>query len=610
MFKQVAIGLCLLFYSTSWATHIVGGEMTYSYIGNNQYAVKLKLYIDCYNGSSSAIASDRYALISVFDGDSGKILNQYCQSVLRGNPFRVSKTNYNCIKISPNACVDAYEYNTTFTLPPRKGGYYLSFQRCCRNRTINNLSNPSSLGETIWTKINDTTQIGYNSSPEFKNLPPNFLCTNTPIVIDHSATDADGDSLAYEFFHPYNGANIGGSLPDCKTSSPPPFPLVTYNPGYNMLIPIPSSPNINLNSKTGQLKLTPSIPGQYVVGILVKEFRKGKYIGATRRDYQFNIQDCVFETTSAFVAPNVNCNREVFFTNYSQNATAYHWDFGDSSIKSDTSNTKLGYYKYKSPGTYKIKLIASNSNCADSFENWITVLDKIYFSLPKDIFYCGQGQQTIQPDTFYKKAQYLWSDGSKDSILKINGPGRYWLKVTLGNCTTNDSINITSDDLKIDLLADTLVCLLDSNRFKGQLTLSGSTDSIRWYRVPNTIPLPSTDSILSINRSGKYLAKGIKSNGCPFADTIVINDWKGKAWLKPINVFTPNGDQTNDVFPEPHPPYHYHLQIFDRWGIEIFKAYDQAWDGGQFPDGAYYFFIEMEACGQKEKAHGVLRIIH
>jgi prephenate dehydratase len=64
------------------------------------------------------------------------------------------------------------------------------------------------------------------------------------------------------------------------------------------------------------------------------------------------------------------------------------------------------------------------------------------------------------------------------------------------------------------------------------------------------------------------------------------------------------------VFPELHPPYHYHLQIFDRWGIEIYKAYDQAWDGGQFPDGSYYFFIEMEACGQKEQAHGVLRIIH
>lgn len=610
MFKQFAIGFCLLFSSTSWATHIVGGEMTYTYKGSNQYAVKLLLYIDCYNGSSSAIAQDLYANISVFEGDSNKLLGNLCQSVIRGNPTRVSKTNYNCIKIAPNACVDAYEYNTTFTLPPIKGGYYLSFQRCCRNSTINNLNNPLNLGENIWTHINDTTGIGFNSSPAFKNLPPNFLCTNTPLVFDHSATDANGDSLVYEFFQPYNGANSGNPRPDCSAYDIPPFNLVPYNTGFSMLNPVPSSPSIFLNNKTGQLRLTPTIPGQYVVGILVKEFRKGVYIGATRRDYQFNIQDCVFETTSAYVAPNVNCNREVFFTNYSQNATAYHWDFGDSSIQSDTSNNKIGYYKYKSPGTYKVKLIASKSNCADSFENWITVLDRIYFSLPKAIFYCGQGLQTIQPDTFYKNAQYLWSDGSKDSILKVNAPGQYWLKVTLGNCNTNDSISITSDSIKIAILADTLVCLLDSNRFKGQLILIGSTDSIYWYKLPNPLPLPFSDSILSINRSGKYLAKGIKSNGCPFADTVVISDWKGKAWLKPVNVFTPNGDQTNDVFPELHPPYHYHLQIFDRWGIEIYKAYDQAWDGGQFPDGSYYFFIEMEACGQKEQAHGVLRIIH
>ena len=184
-----------MFFSNISASHIVGGEMTYSYKGNHKYDVKLLLYIDCYNGSSSAIASDKNATIVVFDGSTNQVISNLCQSVTRNNPVRVSKSNYSCIKITPNACVDAYEYNYSFTLPPIVGGYYLSVQRCCRNSTINNINNPSTIGENIWTYINDTAKIGFNSSPIFNTLPPNFLCTNTPLEIDHSATDTDGDSL-------------------------------------------------------------------------------------------------------------------------------------------------------------------------------------------------------------------------------------------------------------------------------------------------------------------------------------------------------------------------------------------------------------------------------
>ena len=609
MLKQLTICTCLLLHTHLWGTHIVGGDITYTYKGNQQYTVKLMLYVDCYNGSSSAIAQDLYAIISVFEGDSNKLLGNLCTSIIRGNPVRVSKTNYNCIKIAPNACVDAYEYVTTLTLPPIKGGYYLSFQRCCRNSTINNLNNPLTLGANFWTHINDTTGIGFNSSPSFKNLPPNFLCTNTPLVFDHSATDVDGDSLIYEFFHPYNGGNSGNPRPDCSSHDAPPFTLVNYNTGYTMTTPMTSNPVISLNRFTGQLSITLTIPGQYVVGILVKEFRKGQLIGATRRDYQFNVQDCVFETTSAYMAPNVNCNLEVYFTNYSKNATAYHWDFGDSSTNGDTSNLSNGYYKYKKAGSYKVKLIASNANCADSSENWVTVLDRIHFQLPKDLFYCGLNQQLLKPDTFYRNAQYLWTGGSTDSVLWITSAGMYWLKVTLGNCNTYDTINIGRDSLKINLTYDSLICSLDSNLLTGKLIANGPLANINWYRH-NQVKSIGNDSILNISHSGNYFASGIKTNGCPFTDSITVKDWMGKQWFKPVNVFTPNGDLKNDVFPEAKPPYHFHLQIFDRWGIEVFKAYDQAWDGGNFPDGSYYFFIDMEACGQKTQAHGVLRIIH
>ena len=606
MLKQVTIGFCLMFFSNISASHIVGGEMTYSYKGNHKYDVKLLLYIDCYNGSSSAIASDKNATIVVFDGSTNQVISNLCQSVTRNNPVRVSKSNYSCIKITPNACVDAYEYNYSFTLPPIVGGYYLSFQRCCRNSTINNINNPSTIGENIWTYINDTAKIGFNSSPIFNTLPPNFLCTNTPLEIDLSATDSDGDSLVYEFFNPYNGTNTS----NCTGAQLPPFTLVNYASGYTVSNPVPSSPNLLLDKKTGKLNITPTLTGQFVIGILVKEFRKGKYIGATRRDYQFNIQDCVFETIAAYTTPNVNCNREVFLTNTSINANAYKWDFGDSSTLSDTSNSNQGYYKYPKPGTYKVKLIAYKNNCYSVFEKWITILDRIQFKLPKDIYYCGFNQTTIKPDTFYKGAQYLWDNGSTDSFLMVNTYGTYWLKITLGNCNSYDSIVLAEDSLMVDMYSDSLRCNLDNNQLTGVLWINEKIKTIDWFHLPEVDPFKQSDTFALINQKGWYTIKGIKSNNCPFTDSLYVEDWQAKQWLKSVNVFTPNGDLKNDVFPELKPPYHYHLQIFDRWGVEVYKAYDQPWDGGNFPDGSYYFFIDMEACGQKAQAHGVLRIIH
>ena len=69
-----------MFCLRATATHIVGGEMTYRYRGSNQYEIKLKLYIDCFNGNPSAVAQDAYANVAVFEGDSGKYLPSLCQS--------------------------------------------------------------------------------------------------------------------------------------------------------------------------------------------------------------------------------------------------------------------------------------------------------------------------------------------------------------------------------------------------------------------------------------------------------------------------------------------------------------------------------------------------
>lgn len=606
---RILLLILVLTFKNLSATHIVGGEMTYRHLGDNLYEIKLKLYIDCYNGNAGAIAQDLYANLTLFEGDSGKFIPSLCQSVLRTAPVRVSKTNYNCIKISPNACVDAYEYVTQVTLPPIKGGYYISFQRCCRNNTIVNLINPLSTGENIWTKVNDTAVIGYNSSPEFKNLPPNFLCTNAPLIFDHSAIDPDGDSLVYEFFHPYTGATSPNPRPKCDDYEAPPFSQVAFENGYSYNDAIPSSPTVSLDKRTGILRITPTLQGQFVVGIVVKEFRNGNMIGYTQRDYQFNVQNCVFETTSAFVNPTVNCNREVFFTNNSQNADSYHWEFGDTTTLSDTSIVKDGYYRYPTAGSFWVKLVAAKGNCVDSISKLVTVFDRIKFKLPADVILCNGVNLKLAPDTFYNQAVYTWNNGSSDSTITIGNSGLYWLNVKLGNCNSYDSINISYDDLKVDLIADELECDAGTFELSALLKVLGDFKTIDWKTEPDMVPNNHHDSLLYINKKANIYISGLNKNNCPYTDSVFVDGKDLKGLFKTPNVFSPNDDQYNQCFPECVAGYKYRLQVFDRWGILVHNGENIPWQAEDFSDGTYYYFIELEACGYSNKLHGVVRVV-
>ena len=72
------------------------------------------------------------------------------------------------------------------------------------------------------------------------------------------------------------------------------------------------------------------------------------------------------------------------------------------------------------------------------------------------------------------------------------------------------------------------------------------------------------------------------------------------------NSFTPNGDGINDVW---YPTGNaidlasYHLEIFDRWGEQIYASTDPAkgWDGGEAPIGVYVFHANVVDGITKDK---------
>jgi gliding motility-associated-like protein len=112
----------------------------------------------------------------------------------------------------------------------------------------------------------------------------------------------------------------------------------------------------------------------------------------------------------------------------------------------------------------------------------------------------------------------------------------------------------------------------------------------------------------TVNDTGNYCADLIVANAVGCDDTInyclrVVNE----AIFSFPNVFTPNGDGTNDIFSVSGSGIkNVHCYIFDRWGVKVgeWDASNGNWDGrttsGQLAvDGVYYFTAEVTDFNDK-----------
>ncbi len=380
--KKTLLYLTLLlgFLSNVSATHIVGGELNYKCLGNDLYEVSLTIYRDCYNGNPNAFF-DNPASIGIFDnrdslvrdiGVNGQLLIDFIEDdTIEAGLFGI------CEVEPPNVCVHTTTYRDTIRLPFLEGGYQLAYQRCCRNRTIQNIINPLQTGATYYNFISEEALTVCNSSAVFNEWPPIYICAGEPIQFDHSATDIDGDFLVYELCTPLTGADQ--IIPRPQPPNPPPYDDVNWkNPPYDeddMLGGIP----LEIHPETGLLTGTPDQLGQFVVGICVKEYRDGVLISTSRRDFQYNVGFCG-ETVAAFSSVEVQCgDLNVLFQNQSNNASVYEWLIGDPDNPLFTSDQEqIGVITFPDFGTYDVRLIASNSSgsCKDTLMRTIQLLPK------------------------------------------------------------------------------------------------------------------------------------------------------------------------------------------------------------------------------------------
>jgi hypothetical protein len=432
--KKLLLILALTFFYSglSKATHIVGGGFSYEHLSGNQYKFKLTLYFDFINGSVGA--KDQFALCHIFR----KFDNFYMDSLylpLEDSSVFLSYTNPGCDAVT-NLKTQVLTYSAVYTMSNERfnssKGYYMIWERCCRNNIISNIFSPESTGQTFYMEFPPVFRSGQsyiNNSPKFGPVTADFPCVNQDFTLSYQATDADGDVLVYSLTNPLKG-NSSTMIPRGIPPIPAPYDPVDWIPGYGATFPIPGNPGLSVNPNTGLLSCKATFSGLYVFSVKCEEFRGGVKIGEVRREMQVPVVDCppndppviilnnpqgirlgqddtlYLETREEdFCTPlkltDVQRNTNIRFgltvlngpTNLTDSSAYY------LGLNSDSASAKfcLPSCTFTPPGQFwKIRLVATDDGCPEAFSDTL----QIYLSIAKSPLKAPEiSLESAQPDT-------------------------------------------------------------------------------------------------------------------------------------------------------------------------------------------------------------------
>lgn len=511
LFPMLTLLLSVLMPSVqNHAAHLVGGQFTYTCLGDDNYSLRLVIFRDC--NCTGCATFDDPANITVFDGDFN-IVNTYQMFSPTITQIPV-QTEDLCIEEAPNVCVEQGVYELDIALPPSANGYQIVYQRCCRNNTILNLDFPGETGSTYVAAI-PPLGVGEscnNSSPLFTEYPPIVICAGSPLLFDHSAFDAEGDSLVYSLCELNSGASTTDPAP---TIADYPVAPVQWAAGYSSSYPLASDPAMSIDSQTGQLTAFPNTVGQFVVGVCVSEYRDGELLSVTTRDFQFNVADCAVVVALADVVVSNNdtiCpGQSTQLIGQVFSADTYFWE---PAAGLDDPNSLTPTAAPAQTTTYTLQAINSAAQCGAMAQITIVVATTVEAEAGSDQSICAG--QTVMLGGNSTGDLFSWSpaDGLDDpfSPNPMAAPTQtttYTLTVTdlTGACSATDAVTVqvgaTSNPGDMPD-GQVFVCSGQSTNLSASgASISG--DAVMVY-VLHTSPTDVLGTMLSIKAIGQFSA--------------------------------------------------------------------------------------------------------
>lgn len=358
MYKRlIKILALLLICNSSYATHIVGGELGYNFIekymddfGTTIYVYQVTARVNKDVNASGTLPDA--IVLNVHNLATNFFITNKSLFKLSQYPMPIS-TTLPCTVVPPGASYEVGIYADTIALPYSTDGYYLGSSSCCRVTGLANTINSINTGATYSATIppHSTTEI--NNTP-VTNDSIKIICKDVPAYFSVPFFDVDDDILKYEFCGAYD---VDGD---------PPFTILKYAPGYSGSNPLNGNPQITIDPVTGLIKGLVEIPGDYVVCFCVHEIRAGVEINVYRKEFQYRVTECA--TVSSLPDKYYSCESlSVTFLNNNSTTYKYRWDFGVTSLTGDTSNVRVPTFTYPDTGTYRIRLIVGRDElCTDT----------------------------------------------------------------------------------------------------------------------------------------------------------------------------------------------------------------------------------------------------
>jgi hypothetical protein len=306
--KRLLLPALLLLLSVSaTATHIVGGEFEFVFrgitsTGYHRYNLGMILYFDKRNGNPGAL--DGEVIVRVFrKRDNAVVINGIRLTLLENTAVQYKRPE--CAS-GGSVVTDRlfYSYSiggtpTEYLFDPEEfndsQGYYIAWERCCRNYTVTNIysEDPNTgstryAGQTFYLEFPSMIKNGQpftNSAPRLFKPLSDYACRGRLYTVDFQGVDPDGDSLVYSMVVPLNTLSGDALPPGDNLPRSGPYPNVTYRPGYSANNIMKGAPDMTI-SKRGILSVIPTAAGLFVFAVKVEEFRNKEKIGEIRRDFQ------------------------------------------------------------------------------------------------------------------------------------------------------------------------------------------------------------------------------------------------------------------------------------------------------------------------------------
>ncbi|MEI6575304.1 MAG: gliding motility-associated C-terminal domain-containing protein [Bacteroidota bacterium] len=104
----------------------------------------------------------------------------------------------------------------------------------------------------------------------------------------------------------------------------------------------------------------------------------------------------------------------------------------------------LSFGNQSAQGNYIVKAVDSITGCVNMILDTVHIklLPKPVVNLGLPMYLCDLPQIVLDGGTYLDSVTYEWPDGSTNRYFNVFEPGNYWVKVYMGNCVSEDNIDI------------------------------------------------------------------------------------------------------------------------------------------------------------------------